>query len=61
MFNLQPDVYDGYHDVSLMNLSDIVFLNINGVDYCCITNGISRSEALNLMQIIDLTGKSRTL
>ena len=43
-----------------MNLSDIAILNIHGVDYCCITNGISKSESTNLMQNVDLTGKSTT-
>ena len=30
-------------------------------DYCCIFSGISKSEAANLMQNIDLTEKRRTL
>ena len=38
-----------------MNLSDIVILNIKGVDYHCNIRGISKSEAINLMQNIDLT------
>ena len=38
-----------------MNLIDIDILNIKGVDYCCIISGISKSEAINLMQNIDLT------
>ena len=41
-----------------MNLSVIVVLNINGVNYCCIINGISKSEALNLMQNTDLIKKA---
>ena len=40
-----------------MNLSDITIQNIHGVDYCCIINGISISEAINLMQNINLTAK----
>ena len=41
------------------NLCDIANLNIKGADYCCIISGISKSEAINLMQNIDLTEKSR--
>ena len=44
-----------------MNLIDIVILNIKGSDYCCIINGIRKSETINLMQNTDLTKKSRTL
>ena len=44
-----------------MNLSDIVILNIKGSDYCCIISLISKNEAINSMEIADLTEKSRTL
>ena len=40
-----------------MNLSDIAILNNESADYCCIISGISKSEAINLMQNIDLTKK----
>ena len=32
-----------------MNLNNITILNIYGVDYCCITVGIRKSEAVNLL------------
>ena len=32
-----------------MNLSDIANLNIHGVDYHCIINGITKSEAMRLL------------
>ena len=35
-------------------------LKIKNADYCCIINGISKSKAINLMQNIDLTEKSKT-
>ena len=35
-----------------MNLSDIAILAIKGSDYRCIISGISKSEAINLMQIL---------
>ena len=44
-----------------INLSDIAILNINVVDYRCITSGISKREVTKLMQNIDLTEKSVTL
>ena len=36
-------------------------LNIKGADYCCIISGISKSEAIKLMQNNYLTEKSGTL
>ena len=44
-----------------MNLSNVAILNIKGADYRCIISGISKSEAIILMQNISLTKKSRTL
>ena len=44
-----------------MNLSDIVNLNIKGSDYLCIVRLIRKSEAIKLMQNVDLTEKSKTL
>ena len=41
-----------------MNLIDIAILNIKGANYRCIINGISKSEAINLIQNIDLTEKT---
>ena len=40
-----------------MSLSDIAILNIHCVDYHFIISGISKSEDINLLQNIDLTGK----
>ena len=44
-----------------LNLSNTVILNINGIDYCCIINRISKHDAVNLLQDSDLNGKSETL
>ena len=41
-----------------MNLSDIAILNIKGYDYWCIISLITKIEGINLMQNVDLTGKS---
>ena len=35
-------------------------LKIKNADYCWIITGISKSKAINLMQNIDLTEKSKT-
>ena len=44
-----------------MNLTDIAILKIKNADYCCIITRISKSEAVNLMENIDLTEKRETL
>ena len=38
-----------------MNLSNIAYLNMKGADYRCVISGISKSEAINLIQNINLT------
>ena len=62
-FKFQPNVCNRCHDLLIMsiNLSDIAILSIKSADYCCIISGISKNEAIKLMQNADLTGKSRTL
>ena len=62
-FKFQPSVCNECHDLLMMsvNLSDTAILNINGSDYCCFISGISKNEAINFMQNLDLTKKSRTL
>ena len=44
--------------MGVINLTDTAILNIN---YYCIISGIRKREAINLMQNIDLSEKSRTL
>ena len=55
-FKFQPNVCNVCHDLSMtsIDLCDIVILNIKISVYCCI---ISKIEAINLMQNIDLTKK----
>ena len=62
-FKFQMYVSNGCLDVLMisMNLSNIAILEIHGVEYHCVINGISKSEAINLMQNIDLSEKSGTL
>ena len=38
----------------------LAILKIKNVDYCCIITGISKNEAVSLLQNIDLTEKSET-
>ena len=62
-FNFQPDISNGFQDILIMskNLNNIVILNICGVDYCRIFNGISKSEAINLLKNVELNNKNGTL
>ena len=62
-FKFQPYVCNIFHDLLMMpmNLSNFAIFNIKGSDYRSIIMGISNTEAINLMQNTDLTGKSATL
>ena len=62
-FNFQFYICNGCHDVLMLsiNLSDIPILNIHGVSYRLIISGISKSEAINLIQNIDLSKKKGIL
>ena len=62
-FAFQSDPHNGCHDLLMMsmNLSDIAILNIKGANYCFNISGISKCEAIDLMQNIDLIKNSRAL
>ena len=62
-FKFQPNVSNRCHDLLMMsmNLSDIAILNIKGPDYHGIISLISKNEVINLMQNVDLSGKTGTL
>ena len=62
-FAFQSDPHNGCHDLLMMsmNLSDIAILNIKGANYCFNNSGISKCEAIDLMQNIDLIKNSRAL
>ena len=51
-FKFPQYLYNGCYNVLMMSLylSNFAILNINGVDYCCIINEISKIEAVNLLQ-----------
>ena len=63
MFNFQLHVYNRCHDLLMMsmNISNVVILNIKGADYGCIVDRISKSEAINVMQNINLTKKKQNI
>ena len=48
-FKFQPNVCNGGHDVLMISikLSDIAILNIQGVDYRCIINGMRKNKVVN--------------
>ena len=62
-FKFQAYVCYRSHDLLMisMNLSNTYILNIKNTNYQCIISGISKGEAINLLQNIDLTEKSGTL
>ena len=43
-----------------INLSDVAILKFKNVDYYCVISKVIKSEAINLMQNIDLTQKGGT-
>ena len=59
----QLDVRNGCHDVLMMsiNLSDIAIIKVYTADFSYAISGISKIEAINLMQNIDLAEKIGTL
>ena len=59
-FTFQPNVCNRCHDLFIMSmkLTGIAVLNIKSADYPCIIGGISKNEAINLMQSTNLTRKA---
>ena len=62
-FQFERNVCNRCHDLLMisMNLSDIAILKFKGSDYRCVISGISKNEAINLMQNADLTEKRGSL
>ena len=60
-FKFQPSICNNCHDVLMipMNFNDISVLNVCCANYCI--NGISKGEAVNLLQNADLREKSGLL
>ena len=52
---------DAYQLLISLNFSYHAILNIKGTDYHVFISGINKSEAINLMQNINLTQESRIL
>ena len=51
-FKFQDSVCNGCHDLTMLsvNISDIVIITTENVDYRCIIHNISKSEAMNLFE-----------
>ena len=62
-FKFQSYVSNRCHDLVMMcmKLSDIAILNIKGAEYCCIISGISKNEAIKLIENISLTKKKQVI
>ena len=61
-FKFYPNFCNRRHDSLIMyvNLSDITILSIKCANYCCISSGISKNEAIYLIQNANLTKKGGT-
>ena len=59
-FKFQSNVCNKCYELLMMsmNLSDIAILNIKDSNYRCIISLISKNEAINVMQNVDLTKKA---
>ena len=63
-FKFKSNVCNGCQDLLMIsiNRSDIATLNIKSADYSyCINSGISKSEAINLMQNIDFLKRKQNV
>ena len=51
-FKLQDSVYNSCHDLTMLsvNKSDIAIVTVKNVDYHCLIDKISKSEAINLLK-----------
>ena len=51
-FKFQGYVCNDRNDLMMfsLNISDIAFITVKGVDYCCIFYDISKSEAIHLLE-----------
>ena len=51
-FKFQCSICNGCHDLKMLsvNISDISIIAVKGVDYHCVIDNISKSEAINLLK-----------
>ena len=56
----QPNICNRCHDLLTMsiNLSNMAILNIEGSDYRCLLNLISKNQAINVIRNADLAKKA---
>ena len=52
----QDSVCNGCHNLMVLclNISDIGIITVKNADYCCIIHNISKSEAINLLENVEL-------
>ena len=58
-YKYQPHVYNECHDLSMVvyDLNDFMILNIKGIDYRCYVFGMSRGDAITLLNTSMLDNK----
>ena len=51
-FKFQDSVSNGSHDWTILclQISDVAIITVKNVDYCCIIQNMSKSEAINLLE-----------
>ena len=51
-FKFQDYVCNGCHDLTILsvNISEIVIITVQNVDYCYVIHNISKSEVINLLK-----------
>ena len=49
-FKFQDPVCNGCHDLTSVNIRDIVIFTVKNVDYSCIVHNWSKSETINLLE-----------
>ena len=45
--------------MSIIKLNNSAILNVKSANYCCVINGISKTDALNLLKNADLKMKNQ--
>ena len=58
-FVFEPYAWDTCHDISMMSyeLENIAILNVNGVDYRCVLQSITRNDEINRLNNYRLVNK----
>ena len=51
-FEFQDSACNGCHDLTIsgINISNVTIITVRNVNYCCIIDSITKSEAINLLK-----------